>query len=255
MRTKLAILAGGILIASTMAGSAADIPAPVYKAPAVAPVYDWSGFYIGVQGGWAGAEFDHTFNIAGHYNLNAGDTLDYGKSGGILGGQIGYNWQAGAWVFGAEASLAKTWLSQNQVSPFFPATDTWRSEVEWIGTVTGRIGYAWNNVLGYAKGGWAVARLNDYVQDTVDFVDVSRTRSGWTLGGGVEWAFAPNWTLGIEYNYFEFNTNITESSTLLGGGGTFFPGTDHDLDVRVQSVIAKLSYKWNWSKAPVIAKY
>lgn len=249
---KGGLLVAGVLLAATANGFAADIAAPVYKAPLVATIYDWSGFYLGLQGGWSGATFDHTFNIAGHYNLNSGDTLDYGKSGGLLGGQIGYNWQAAQWVFGVEGSLAKTWLQRDQVSPFFPATDTWRSEVEWIGTVTGRIGYAWNNVLGYAKGGWAIARLNDHVQDLADFVDVSRTRSGWTVGGGIEWAFAPNWTFGVEYNYYQFSTNVTEASTLFAGG-TFFPGTNHDLDVAVQSVIGKFSYKWG--AGPVLARY
>lgn len=258
MRTKSFAIAIAATIVAAVSAHAADIARPVYKAPpVVVPMYDWSGFYIGINGGWGRADYDHNFNIAGHYNLVAGDTFSYSKSGGVLGGHLGYNWQAGAWVFGVEGSIMKTWLDSDvQISPFFPATDTWQSKVDWVATVTGRVGYAWNNVLGYVKGGWAYSSYNDYVQDTFDYVSVDGKKSGWTLGGGVEFALSPNWIFGIEYNYYDFGSvNINQPSVNFSGG-SFYPGTDHDLDLTVQTVLARLTYKFGgYSKAPVMAKY
>jgi outer membrane immunogenic protein len=256
-KLRIATAAALALFAAT-AANAADIARPVYKAaPVVVPMYDWSGFYIGINGGWGRADFDHSYNIWGHYNLAPGDTFDYSKSGGILGGHLGYNWQAGQWVFGVEGAIQKTWLDSGaQTSPFYPATDTWQSKMDWMASVTGRVGYAWNNVLGYVKGGWAYASFNDYVQDTVDFVSVDGSRNGWTLGVGFEYAFAPNWTFGVEYNYYDFGSaNINAYSTNFNGG-TFYPGTDHNLDLTVQSVLGRLTYKFGgYGKSPVMAKY
>jgi outer membrane immunogenic protein len=256
-RIRIAI-AAAIALGAATAANAADIARPVYKAaPVVVPMYDWTGFYVGINGGWGRADFDHSFNTSGHYNFFAGDTFDYSKSGGVLGGHAGYNWQAGQWVFGIEGAIMKTWLDSGaQTSPFFPATDTWQSKLDWMASVTGRVGYAWNNVLGYVKGGWAYASFNDYVQDTNDFVSVDGSRNGWTLGVGFEYGFAPNWTFGVEYNYYDFGSANINASSVLFNGGTFYPGTDHNLDMTVQTVLGRLTYKFGgYGKGPVLAKY
>ena len=257
MLKKLGIAAATAMLSCGLA-QGADIARPVYKAaPVVATMYDWSGFYVGINGGWGKADYDHAFNSAGHYNFVAGDSFNYSKSGGVLGGHLGYNWQAGQWVFGIDGAMMKTWLDSGaQTSPFFPATDTFQSKIDWIATATGRVGYAWNNVLGYVKGGWAYTSFNDFVQDTNDFVDADGKKSGWTLGGGVEFALSPNWIFGVEYNYYDFGSiNVNQASTNFSGG-TFTPGTDHNLDLTVQTVLGRLTYKFGgYGKGPVTARY
>ncbi|MEA2906947.1 MAG: outer rane immunogenic protein [Alphaproteobacteria bacterium] len=252
------ILLSSVALAAFVSGSAmaADLPvrAPAYKAPVIAPVINnWTGFYIGIDGGWGRADFDHTFNIAGHYNLAAGNTFDYSHSGGIFGGHAGYNWQSGQWVFGIEGGAAKTWIkAQNVVSPFFPVTDRWTSEVKSIASITPRLGVAFGSALLYVKGGVAFASIRDHVNDNFDFVDVKFNRSGWTVGAGLEYMVAPNWVVGVEYDHYDFGSrNITSNSTLFAGG-TFFPGTNHNLDVRVDAVVGRVSYKFG---GPVVAAY
>ena len=232
---------------------AADLAVKAPPAPVVV-VPSWTGFYIGIDGGFARAHYSHDFNTAGHYNFFPGDTFDYNDSGGMLGGHFGYNWQVNQWVFGIEGSIAKPWVnSNNNISPFFPASDVWTSKVKWIATITPRLGYAAGNALFYVKGGWAYARTNDYVQDFVDYVDASLDQSGWTAGVGIEYLFAHNWIVGFEYNHYDFGKdNITASSIPLGGGAPFAFGTNHDFGVTVDSVLARISYKFG---GPVAANY
>ena len=161
----------------------------------------------------------------------------------------------------------KTWFDSGaQTSPFFPTSDTWQSKLDWIATATGRVGYAWNNVLGYVKGGWAYASYSDYVQDNFGFVDASGKKSGWTLGGGVEFALSPNWIFGVEYNYYDFGSiNVNQPSVNFSGGtpgisaaaaAGSVPGTDHNLDLTVQTVLGRLTYKFDgYGKGPVSVEY
>ncbi len=142
---------------------------------------------FGINGGWGNADYDHSFNTVGHYNLAVGDypqttarAVEYPRAD---------IWATtGRPVSGSSALKApsmKTWLnSAVPQSPFFPATDTWQSKLDWMATVTGRVGYAWNNVMGYVKGGWAYAPTATMCRTRTDFVDASGKKSGWTLGGG-----------------------------------------------------------------------
>src|SRR5262245_36530837 len=186
------------IVALTSATPAADMPAkaPLYPP---APVSNWTGLYVGIDGGGARANYKHDFNISGHYNTAPGQTFDYNHSGGIIGGHIGYNWQINQFVIGLEGSIAKPWVYANEVrSPFFSASDRWSSKVSWIAAVTPRLGFAASNFLIYGKGGWAYAKAKDRVHDNSDFVDSGNlSRNGLTAGGGVEYMFMPNWIIGV----------------------------------------------------------
>jgi outer membrane immunogenic protein len=208
---------------------------------------DWTGFYAGIDGGWAKADFDHSFNSGGHYNFDPGDTFDYDDNGGLLGGHVGYNWQVQHLVFGIEAGAAKTWLEANEVeSPFFPVADVWSSRVKWLGSVTPRVGFTHDRALVYVKGGWAFGEVEDRVEhiDT-DFVSASDTRNGWTIGGGAEFKLTDNIILGAEYNYYDLgDAKIDKESREIPGGGPAGFGTNHDFDVTVHAVTARLSFKF-----------
>ena len=135
---------------------AADMAVKAAPVPYVAPMYNWSGFYIGVNGGWGSSR--NRYEWTGPAGVTAlGYSAD--ATGGMFGGQIGYNMQAGAWVFGLEAQY--DWADLNKAY-YGPLVNTWSvgTKVDAIGLFTGRIGYAANNALFYVKGGWAVANNN-----------------------------------------------------------------------------------------------
>jgi outer membrane immunogenic protein len=200
----LAAIATAALAAPAIA---ADLPAKTYtKAPppVIAPVYNWTGFYVGVNGGWGNTHKcvdDAGFvgaPLAVPVRDNCGDA-----SGGLVGGQIGYNWQAGSWVFGIEAQ--GNWADLTGSAPSTRLAGISASaHVDGIGLFTGRVGYAWNNVLLYVKGGAAVTsdQYNAFITGTgVIVATASETRWGGAVGAGAEFGFAPNWSVGFEYNH------------------------------------------------------
>ena len=133
--------------------SAADMAVKARPpAPVLAPIYDWTGFYIGGNGGWGQTRNCWDFLDVTGVAVAAGCRE---RSGGLIGGQIGYRWQANQWVFGVEAQGDWADLSNQRVSLFDPTFST-RTKTDGIGLFTGQIGYAWNAALLYVKGGAAV---------------------------------------------------------------------------------------------------
>ncbi len=219
MKFKLAIAA---LLASTAIASAADLPARTYtKAPPmVSPAYNWSGFYAGVMGGYAWSDQS---DIAGV--VLAGSDLQ----GGFGGGTIGYNWQtAPNWLFGIEVDAAAADISYTETALFGSFEDKIRA----MGSVTGRLGYVWGPGMLYVKGGYAWA--DNRVNLTLLGVSTSdsQVHSGWTIGGGVEYMFAPSWSVKAEYMYADF-----DSQTYFGL---------LDLGTSVHTVKGGINYHFNW---------
>jgi outer membrane immunogenic protein len=235
---------------------AADFPSgPYTKAPAmVAAIYDWSGFYIGANGGWAGDRkcWNLTNNgvaVVTPVGCNSGN-------GGVAGGQIGYRWQASNWVFGVEAQGDWANLKGSNVSLVTPSV-TNQSQVNALGLFTGHAGYAWGNVLLYLKGGAAVAadKYNGLGTATGIVLDQAKeTRWGGTVGAGLEYAFAPNWSVGVEYDHlFMGNANNTFISTGMGPNNNAAAGTaDRIVNIRqdVDTVTARINYRWGNPAAP-----
>jgi outer membrane immunogenic protein len=200
------------LIALGMAApaSAADLAArPYTKAPPPAPIaaiYDWSGFYIGANGGWG-----QTHNCWDFVTVTGAIVRDgcTNGSGGLAGGQIGYRWQTAGWVFGLEAQGDWADLKRSRISVLDPAFSM-TTKVDAIGLFTGQIGYAWNAALLYVKGGAAVTGNRFTVFDTltgIGLASVSTTRWGGTVGVGFEYGFAPNWSVGVEYDHLFMGNN------------------------------------------------
>jgi outer membrane immunogenic protein len=179
--------------------TAADLSvAPLYKAPppAMAPAYNWSGFYIGVNGGggW------------GHSNWDASSDR-IGLSGGLVGGTAGYNWQLGSAVLGIEGDIDWANLKGTNSSTLCPAGCS--TSDSWLSTVRGRAGYAFGGVLPYVTGGLA---LGDIRAATPGFAGASNTSAGWTAGGGIEFALPGNWSAKAEYLYVDlgrFNCGVS----------------------------------------------
>ena len=197
--------------------SAADLPQRAYKAPPpmIAPIYDWTGFYIGANGGWGESRSCADFLTAGGLDTVEGCSSG---SGGLLGGQLGYRWQASQWVFGVEAQGDWANLSNTRLSLADPTLSI-RAKTSGVGLFTGQIGYAWNASLFYVKGGAAVTDNTFSILDTFSgagLVASSATRWGGPVEYGWEYGFAPNWYAGIEYDHlFMGNANNSFTATDL----------------------------------------
>jgi outer membrane immunogenic protein len=242
--------------------SAADLAARPYArspAPMIAAIYDWSGFYSGLNGGYGTSRkcWDLVSNTGTIANPVAEGCHD--ASGGTAGGQIGYRWQASAWVFGLEAQGNWADFKGSNTNLFVPLNGpvTDRSRVGAFGLFTGQIGYAWNNALLYVKGGAAVTgdkytTVNIANGLTVDRAD--ETRWGGAIGGGIEFGFAPNWSVGLEYDHLFMGTrNVTFTATSTLGGLTVGAVTATDrIRQDVDLATVRVNYRWG---GPLVAKY
>ncbi len=253
----------GLVALGLAPASAADLAARPYTrapVPMIAALYDWSGVYIGINGGggWSRKCWDLTSNAIGAVVTTFPSPVAEGchnATGGTVGGQIGYRWQASSWVFGLEAQGNWADFKGSNTSLFFLPTLTTpgftnQSRIDAFGLFTGQIGYAWNNVLVYVKGGGAVTD-DKYRTFTIPggiLADSAReTRWGGTVGAGIEYAFAPNWSVGFEYDHLFMGTRNVTFTTPAG----LFSATDRirqDVDIG----LVRINYRWG---GPVIAKY
>jgi outer membrane immunogenic protein len=229
MRRSLLPLIAVIFASSAFFGrvSAADIPAPVYKAtPAAVVAYSWSGFYGGIHGGygWGSDHVDIGMNDpTGVTQLVAaagGFPLSYSvnRDGYVAGAQIGFNYQLGRqWLVGIEADISATGIkgtANDTRGPCpicaLPNTSTVTQDMDWFGTVRGRFGYTAGQWLIYGTGGLAYGHVKyNYLQTNVPFggalviaANGTDTQTGWTAGGGVEYGMGP-WSFKAEYLYYD----------------------------------------------------
>ncbi len=201
---KRILLASAALIGTAVSAQAADlaVKAPYYKAPVVA-VYNWTGFYIGVNAG-VGIGRDRIT----HSYTN--DSIYRSPQGGFGGAQIGWNWQTdsllGPIVYGLEADFQGSGLTgggANVAGPLLGANSVqYSNSLDWFGTVRGRVGLASGPVLSYFTGGFAYGNVKSTINEVgVGTFTADRTATGWTIGSGVEASLGGNWTGKIEYLY------------------------------------------------------
>ncbi|MHB0953092.1 MAG: outer membrane protein [Allorhizobium sp.] len=197
-----ALFAGIVGLMSPAA--AADLSPPMVTTPAI----DWTGFYLGGHIGAGRSIIDWTYDIGGTTADHEGD--------GILGGaQVGYNWQADSWVFGAEADISATGISGDTACPN-PAF-TCSSDTKWLSTVRGRIGYTFDNLLLYGTGGLGIGRFEMSTDNGAGVSgSTTRTDTGWVAGAGIEYAFSPQWSVKAEYMYYDFGSRAYTVDSGLG---------------------------------------
>src|ERR1700738_2209092 len=231
--------------------SAADLAARPYTKPpppVLAPIYDWTGFYIGANGGRAQSHNGVDFILGAALDDALRDRVRV-----VVGGQIGYRWQANQWVFGLEAQGDWADLSNTRVSIINPLFST-RTKTDGIGLFTGRIGYAWNASLLYVKGGAAVTSNRFSILDTLtgtELAAASSSRWGGTGGVGWEYGFAPNWSAGIEYDHL-FMGNSNNSFSVAN---PIVAGALNRITQDVDMVTVRVNYRFGWGGAPVVSKY
>jgi outer membrane immunogenic protein len=249
MKMKKYLLATALVGLGSAPTLAADLAArPYTKAPALAAVYDWTGFYIGVNAG-VGIGRDR-FR---HDLLGAGSPYSFyvAPQGGFGGGQIGYNWQTGSMfgpiVFGVEADIQGAGLSDDRTSFVTGGLTTrYSQKLDWFGTARGRIGISNGPVLSYVTAGYAFANVKTDATQLATSFSTDRMQSGWVVGSGVEAALGGNWTGKIEYLYLNLG-NKTDISTL-------FAATPINTEIRENLFRVGLNYRiGGTSYAPVVA--
>ena len=270
------------LLAAVIAGfapiaQAADLQRSVPPS-AVAPAYNWSGFYIGAHAGW-GFAHNRFRDIPSGF-----ESADFTADGGLAGGQIGYNWQSGAWVFGLEGEGSFAHIRKGVFGAFcggfqplgcgfgggfcggfqnfgcvpgsglgcsgfqnFGCFGQLGARIEEMALLTGRIGHAWGPWLAFFKGGVAYAHER-YVFNTPGVLNtiVDGDRWGWTVGAGVEYGFSANWSAKLEYNFIDFGT---ERLTFVAPIGVF--AFDHTQRVH----LAKFGINYRFAPDLVVARY
>jgi len=228
---KRVILAGiGALALVTMMGAAnaADLPrrqampmkAPMYSAP-----YNWTGFYVGINGGggWGRSEWSNAAGSTGGFNV----------SGGVVGGTVGYNWQMNQAVFGLEGDIDWSNIRGSTTSAVC-AGGTCQTRNNYLATVRGRIGYAFDRFLPYVTGGLAVG---DIKAEPGTGASASETKAGWTLGGGLEFAVAGPWTAKVEYLYADLGK-------MSCGTGICNAASSTDVNFHTNLVRAGVNYRF-----------
>jgi outer membrane immunogenic protein len=253
MKKFLLATVGLIAFASAAAPAlAADM---AVKAPPPAPlpvIYNWSGFYIGANGGWGQSRncWDFVFLAGPAFGDGCRE-----RSGGLVGGQVGYRWQSNQFVFGLEAQGDWADLSSTRVSLFNPTFST-NAKTDGIGLFTGQIGWAaWNAALLYVKGGAAVTSNSFTISDTATgagLVSSSATRWGGTLGVGFEYGFSPNWSFGAEYDHLWMGTS---NNSFTAVDPRLVGILNNRISQDVDMVTLRINYRFGGYGAPVTARY
>jgi outer membrane immunogenic protein len=253
---KRVLIAVALGLACFGSALAADLPAPpeapaaVYAPPPPA-VYNWGGLYFGVNGGWGfgNSSWSDADNVSG-----LGTTGNFNTNGYAAGGTIGVNWQSDAFVFGLEGDLDAMGLDGKSSSlycggPVAPgnlglgANAKCETKQTWLGTFRGRVGYAADRVLFYGTAGGAVGNIETGVNNSF----VSQTKAGWTVGAGVEAAFADNWTARVEYLFVDMQNASCNTAAACGNdfvvGVGAFPANQ---TVRLNSNLIRLGLDYKF---------
>jgi outer membrane immunogenic protein len=251
---KNSLISSIALATSIVAGSAmaADLPRAAYKAPPVTPIFSWTGIYIGVHAGAGWGLKEETFTTAILRNEN-----QYSVTGFLGGAQVGFNYQVGSWVWGAEAQFSWSDLDGKDsciaASPV--ALINCHTKVDWLGTAAARLGFVVDRALIFVKGGGAwVHDKYDTTAFTAPFtnIHVDDTRWGWMFGTGIEYAFFGNWSAKVEYDYLDFGTKTVTFAGLASLGLT---APNDAVDIRQRIHLVKFGLNYRFGAGPVVANY
>lgn len=235
----IAVIATGLVAGSALA----DGPPPSYPpgyTPMYAPTlaYDWTGIYFGGQIGAANSRIEWTYDT--------GDAPEHSHTGFVGGAHAGLQKQWSWIVVGAEVSYL--WMDQPEsTGSAFDPTVTLSSNVRNLMLVTGKFGWAWENMLASFKGGWAQADVDFRTSVTgagTLLTSSSGRENGWTAGAGLEYALWDHVILGVEYDYVQLNTGSRNQVPAAGGPA----GTHVEGGVDIQTVTARLSFKFGGSR-------
>jgi outer membrane immunogenic protein len=224
---SLGIALAGLILSS--AAQAADIPPPVYKGvrPVVA-YYNWTGFYVGISGGYGFGESTWSSPVA---NLE--------PTGYLIGGTIGYNYQVGSIVWGFEGDWSWADINASAACPPGTVGVTCETRLTWLATFRGRLGYAFDRWLPYITAGGAYGNVEANMNPGAD---ASNSQFGWTAGVGLEYAFAGNWSAKLEYLYVDLGSFNAATA----------PAPANDVSFNANIIRAGLNYRFS---GPIFSRY
>lgn len=245
------VCVGLVAILASLASTAvyADGAPERYAAPVMLTPTTWSGVYVGVHGGGAWSETDWNFNPADNWfsQVNPQQALRFDADDYIVGGHIGVNHQIGQIVIGAELSYSALGVEERQTHAFFGFPAEFDTNIDNLFLAVGRLGYAFDKVLVYGKGGYASAEIDLFADDNFppDFVaNTDERHHGWVIGGGLEYMLHPNVILGVDYSYIDLGSERHAAPVLFQANGADTGlEFDADVDAQIQAVTARLSIK------------
>jgi outer membrane immunogenic protein len=214
MREKLIAAAAIVLLIDTGEAFAADLPAPSLPLPSPAAVYNWTGVYLGINGGYGTGNSNWSDGLVG-------TTGSFPTTGFLIGGTIGVNYQIGQYVFGIEGDGDWTNLQGNSgltcgaIAAAVPPPDSCQTQSQWLATLRGRVGYAFDRILFYGTAGAAFGNIQTGLNPPSTFDN--SFEAGWTVGAGVEFAFAQNWTAKVEYLFVNLPNGACTTAANCGG--------------------------------------
>jgi outer membrane immunogenic protein len=219
MSLKIVLAASALALLATGAAKAAE---PIQQPPSEVPVFTWTGFYLGIQGGYVWTNLDVSPSGLSSNDLN----------GGMFGGYAGYNFEYAPWVFGIEGDFNGTWNNSSGVIVGPPAAIV-DIGTDWLASIRARVGYSYDRALIYGTGGVAWTSATADVTTALGTFSGDKTLTGWTLGGGVEYAFTDNWLGRVEYRYYGFDNADLDGAGPLG-----------NVDLNSQTVSVGIAYKF-----------
>jgi outer membrane immunogenic protein len=212
------VAAAAIVVAAIGYGHAADLPTPSLPPPLPAAVYSWTGVYLGINGGFGTGNSNWSDGLVG-------TTGSFPISGYLIGGTAGFNYQIGEYVFGIEGDGDWTNLNGNSGSTCGAITAVLtppvgcQTQSQWLATVRGRVGYAFDRILLYGTAGAAFGNIQTGLNPPSTFD--SSIEAGWTVGAGLEYAFAQSWTAKVEYLFVDLpNAACTTVGNCGGAAGS-----------------------------------
>jgi outer membrane immunogenic protein len=197
-----------------------------------------------VGGAWAHDQWHFDFAPIPGGSPPPTDRAALDESGVVGGGQIGCDYQTGPFVFGVEGMFDGMSLTGSGSDPF-ESTLIEGDKYRWLGTLTGRIGYALDRVLIYAKGGGAWVNA-EHSLSGFEVGSLTQTSSGWVAGAGIEWAFAPQWSVKFEYNHIETSPTSTFNALVPGTPALGVLPITFDFNQRIDMVTAGVNYRFHW---------
>jgi len=221
MKKTIAASVGSVLLSLLSPAFAADLPIKAGPVPYIAPYYNWTGFYIGINGGYGWGR--------SNWSLGAITTGNFNMNGAVVGGTIGYNWQLGGVVIGAEGDF--DWSNMRGTSTAVVCVVSCKTSNSWLGTARLRLGYAFDRWLPYITGGGAYGDI----KATSGLGSSSSNEFGWTAGAGLEWAFLPSWTAKVEYLYVD-----------LGNGTCSTPCNPVPVTVKFQTSLVRAGVNYRF---------
>lgn len=232
---------------SITGASAADMAAPI-----VGSAYDWSGIYAGVHLGVANGNItatDMTQPNGGFFTdlVPAGtEGFDFNKAGFAGGVHVGAQYQWNQFVLGGEATWTATSIRKTIVSPYFPDSDTETAKISNYATVVGRVGYAFDRVLIYAKGGYAGGKVGFKARDNDALVSYEKSdwQNGYAVGAGIDYAITDNLTLGVDYTHIDLGSKTSTGNNVFDDGSLGANPETYRTDATIDAVMARLTYKF-----------